>query len=581
MWGDPLPPRGARLTPLPRWRVAPAPDPGAVARLADALKLPTALAALLVQRGQDSPDRARAFLRPQLDDLADPFTLVGMAEAVATITEVAAGDGTILVHGDYDVDGQCATALLVRSLRAAGARVHGFIPNRMRDGYGFGPAGLAEARRLGADLIVTCDCGITAVEAVRAARDAGHRVVVTDHHLPGPVLPPADAVIDPQQPDDHSGLGALAGTGIAFKLVQALQAPLGLPEHLPMYLLDLVALATIADVVPLVGENRTLVRHGLRMMAESRWPGVRALLASAGVDRGEIRAGQVGFTVAPRLNAAGRIAEAADGLRLLLTDDPGEAERIAADLEALNRERQALDQAILASALEVVEREFADPEAHRAIVLAGDDWHAGVVGIVASRVVERFGRPTFLIGLDGEVGKGSGRSITGFDLHAALTGCGDLLERYGGHRMAAGLTIRRDRVAAFRERFNTLAREQLSVAALGPEQRVDLELVAAELDDDLERLGRHLEPCGMGNPAPVFGLRGVRLTSARTVGSNHLKATLAGGGRSLDAIAFNWADRAAGFQGGAVDVALRLERNEWQGRSSLQARVLALAPAAP
>jgi single-stranded-DNA-specific exonuclease len=417
------------------------------------------------------------------------------------------------------------------------------------------------------------------VDAVAAAKAAGRRVVVTDHHLPGPVLPAADAVVDPQRADDSSGLGALAGTGIAFKLVQALREPLGLPEHFPWYLLDLVALATIADVVPLVGENRTLVRHGLRMMAESRWPGVRALLESAGVTAGEIRAGQVGFTVAPRLNAAGRIAEASDGLRLLLTDDHDEAARLAGGLEVLNRERQALDQAILAKALDEIERSYGDAEAHRAIVLAGDGWHAGVVGIVASRVVERFGRPAFLIGLDGAVGKGSGRSIDKFDLHAALTACDDLLERHGGHRMAAGLTIRRDRVAAFRERFNALAREQLTVDQLGPEQRVDIELTTDDLDDELERLGRHLEPCGMGNPAPVFGVRDVRLGSARTVGTNHLKATLSAPGRAIDAIAFNWADRAAPFQGGAVDVALRLERNEWQGRSSLQARVLALAPA--
>jgi single-stranded-DNA-specific exonuclease len=547
--------------------------------LADALQLPDPLAALLVQRGQAAPEDARAFLRPQLDSLADPFSLAGMREAVDTILSVVAASGTIMVHGDYDVDGQCATALLVRTFREAGVAVHGFIPNRLRDGYDFGPAGLREAERIGAALILTCDCGITAVEAVAAARAAGRRVVVTDHHLPGPVLPAADAVIDPQRPDDESALGALAGTGVAFKLVQALRAPLGLPEHFPWYLLDLVAMATIADVVPLVGENRTLVKHGLKMMASSRWPGVRALLESAGAASGEIRAGQVGFTVAPRLNAAGRIAEATDGLRLLLTDDPAEATRIAGQLEVLNRERQALDQAILAQAMEIIEERYGDPEAHRAIVLAGDGWHPGVVGIVASRVVERFGRPAFLIGLDGEVGKGSGRSVARFDLHGALTDCGDLLERYGGHRMAAGLTIRRDQVEAFRDRLNGLARERLSVEDLGPEQRVDLELAPGELNEALERLGRHLEPCGMGNPAPVFGVRDVRLVAPRMVGSNHLKASLEASGRSIDAIAFNWADRAAAFSDGAVDVALRLERNEWQGRSSLQARLLALAPA--
>jgi single-stranded-DNA-specific exonuclease len=547
--------------------------------LAEALNLPVALAALLVQRGHDTPDAARRFLRPELAALSDPFALLGMADAVEAVVATVAAGGTILVHGDYDVDGQCATAVLVRTLRAAGAHVHGFVPNRLRDGYDFGPAGLREAARIGAQLILTCDCGITAVESVAAARQAGYHVVVTDHHLSGDVLPAANAVIDPQQPGDVSGLGMLAGTGIAFKLAQALAPRLGLPANFCWHLLDLVALATIADVVPLVGENRILVKHGLRLLGDSRWPGVRALLHAAGVDPSEVRAGQVGYTLAPRLNAAGRIADAGIGLQLLLSDDEEECRTIAAELERLNRERQAIDQRILDEALAAVEREYADPGEHRAIVLAKEGWHPGVVGIVASRVVERFGRPTFLIALDGDVGKGSGRSVERFDLHGALHECGDLLERFGGHRMAAGLTIHRDTLDQFRERFNAVAQAKLSVADLGPEQRVDLELDPAEVSDELERWGRHLEPCGMGNPSPVFGVRRVQLDGVRTVGSNHLKAMIACGGRRLDAIAFNWADRASGLDVGEVDVAFRLERNEWQGRSSLQARVVALARA--
>jgi single-stranded-DNA-specific exonuclease len=565
---------------LPRWRLAPAPDHAAAGALADALNLPPPLAALLVQRGHATPELARAFLRPDLATLSDPFTLAGMAEAVDVIVGAVRDGRSILVHGDYDVDGQCATALLVRTLAAAGASVHGFVPNRIRDGYDFGPAGLREAERVGAHLILTCDCGITAVETVAAARAAGLDVVVTDHHLPGTVLPAASAVVNPQRADDESGLGILCGTGIAFKLAQALAEPLELPVNFSWHLLDLVALATVADVVPLVGENRVLVKHGLRLLPSSRWPGVRSLLRAAGVTGSEVRAGQVGFTVAPRLNAAGRIAEASDGLRLLLTDDPAEAEALAQRLEQLNRQRQAIDQEMLEQALAQVERHYADPEVHRAIVLAGAGWHPGVVGIVASRVVERFGRPTFLIGTEGAIGKGSGRSIPDFDLHAALVSCGDLLERYGGHRMAAGLTIRTERVEAFRERFNAVASLTLDPADLGPEQRVDLELARGDLSDDLERWGRHLEPCGMGNPAPVYGMRRARLAATRTVGTNHLKATLDTGDRAIDAIAFNWADRADGLDGIAVDVAFRLERNEWNGRSSLQARVLSLAPAA-
>lgn len=556
------------------------PDPEAVRALAAALGAPEPLAALLVQRGLISPPHVRAFLRPELDALADPLTLAGMTDAVDTIVATIRRGETILVHGDYDVDGQCATALLTRFLRLAGATVHPFVPHRLRDGYDFGDAGLREAERVGAALILTCDCGITAIDAVRQARAAGRRVVITDHHLPGGGgLPDADAVVDPQRADDTSGLETLCGTGIAFKLAQALAGPLGLPATAPLHLLDYVAVATVADVVPLVGENRVLVKQGLRLLATSRWPCWPALIRAAGLEGKEIRAGQVGFTLAPRLNAVGRIADANVGVQLLLTDDPAEAATIATALEEHNRVRQTMDQSILADALRRIELEYADPEAHRAIVLAGDGWHPGVVGIVASRVVERYGRPAFLIGLDGEWGKGSGRSISAFDLHGALTHCGDLLERFGGHRMAAGLTIHRDRVAAFRERFTGVAREHLALDQVGPEQRVDLELPLVAVDDALEKLVRHLEPCGMGNPAPVFGVRGVRLATPRTVGNGHLKATLADAGRRLDAIAFNWADRAASLLAHPVDVAFKLERNEYQGRSALQARVVTLGPA--
>lgn len=557
----------------------PAADPEATRLLAAALSLPLPLAALLVQRGYPEVARARAFLRPALTDLADPYALAGMAEAVAIITAAVRARTPILVHGDYDVDGQCATALLTRALRVAGAIVHPFVPHRGRDGYDFGPAGLAEAARVGAGLILTCDCGSSAVEAVAEAKAAGRQVIVTDHHLPGPLLPAADVIVNPQRADDRSGLGALCGTGIAFKLVQALVEPLGLPAALPLHLLDYVAVATVADVVPLTGENRILVKHGLRLLQESRWPGLRALVTQCDLAGKAVRAGQVGFILAPRLNAVGRIADAKDGVRLLLSDDDAEAATLAAECDRLNRERQALDQRIQEEAFALVERDYADPVAHPAIVLAGEGWHPGVIGIVASRVVERYGRPTFLIGLDGAVGKGSGRSIEGYDLHAALTACGDLLLRYGGHRMAAGLTVAREQVAAFRERFAAVARSQVTQDDLGPTQRVDLELPLGEVTEELERWSRHLEPCGMGNAAPVLGTRRVRLQGARTVGNNHLKATLAADGRAIDAIGFGWADRAEGLDNGLVDVAFRLERNEFRGTSSLQARVVALSPA--
>jgi single-stranded-DNA-specific exonuclease len=568
------------LLPPLKWSVADPPDRGSAEALAEALSLPLPLADLLVQRGFDAPDVAKEFLRPSLERLADPLSLAGMAEAVEAITEAVGRGSPILVHGDYDVDGQCATALLTRALRVGGAKVIPFVPHRVNDGYDFGPAGLAAAKAAGAGLVVTCDCGITAVETVAAATADGIDVVVTDHHLPGPELPLARAVIDPQCPDDDSGLEMLCGTGIAFKLVQALVEPLGLPANLPMHLLDYVAMATVADIVPLVGENRILVKHGLKVLGQSQWPGLRALIRVCDLHDKEIRAGQVGYILGPRLNAVGRIGEAKDGLELLVTDDPSEADRLARYLDELNRQRQAIDQNILDQALDQVERGL-DPEQDFALVLAGEDWHPGVVGIVASRVVERYGRPTFLIAFDGDIGKGSGRSISRFDLHSALTECDDLLERYGGHRMAAGLTIRRDNLEEFRERFAFIAHQRLGHDDLGPEQRVDIEVDLAEVTPELERLCRHLEPCGMGNPGPVFGVRGVQFANRSVVGKGHLKGVLTTGNQQLDTIGFQWADRASWLGDDPVDVAFKLEQNEWRGRRTLQGRLVALTPSGP
>ena len=567
--------------PIPplRWSVAEPADPAAARALAEGLKLPLPLAALLVQRGVGELDRAKRYLRPDLGELADPMSLAGMAEGVETIVGVVKGGGRILVHGDYDVDGQCATALLTRVLRAAGADAVPFVPHRLRDGYDFSSAGVAYAREIGAALVITCDCGITAVEAVRAVRAVGIKCVVTDHHLPPAILPSCDAVIDPQRPDDTSGLNTLCGTGIAFKLAQALAPALGLPATLPFHFLDYVALATVADLVPLVGENRILVRHGLRLLAESRWVGLRALVEVSGVDPAKLKASHLGYVIGPRLNAIGRLGDAGDGIKLLLTDDPAEAMTLARELDRVNEQRQTLDQRTLDEALAQLDREC-DPDRHAALVLAAEGWHPGVVGIVASRVVERYGRPTFLLALDGELGKGSGRSISGFDLHAALHDCADLLERWGGHRMAAGLTLKRANLDAFRERFAEVGRKHLAPDDLGPRQRIDLELGLADATLELEKLCRHLEPTGLGNAGPVFGSRSVLWGGARVVGSGHLKGTLTAGGAKLDAIAFGWADRAPNLAA-PVDVAFRLEENTFNGRTTLQARVVAISPASP
>jgi len=330
--------------------------------------------------------------------------------------------------------------------------------------------------------------------------------------------------------------------------------------------------------VPLVGENRILVRHGLKLLAKTRWPGLRALVEVSDLDPEKLRASHLGYMIGPRLNAIGRLGDAFDGVRLLLTDDPAEAATLAGELDRINEERQALDQKTLDQALAQLDADC-DPERDAALVLAAEGWHPGVVGIVASRVVERYGRPTFLLALDGTVGKGSGRSISGFDLHSALHECSDLLERWGGHKMAAGLTLKRENLPAFKERFAAVGRSRLAPTDLGPRQRVDLELPLTDATIDLERLCRHLEPTGLGNPGPVFGAKGVLWGQPKVVGSGHLKGTLTSNGAKLDAIAFGWADRAPDLMR-PVDVAFRLEENQFNGRTTLQARVVAISGSA-
>ena len=406
--------------PIFRWVVAPRPDRSLVLQLAERLHLPEALAALLVQRGQSDAEGARRYLRPALGDLADPFALAGMAEAVDAVTSAVRAGGTIMVHGDYDVDGQCATAVLTRALHAAGADVVPFVPHRLRDGYDFGTAGLTAARAAGASLVITCDCGITAVETVREARAAGIGVVVTDHHLPGDELPPAVAVVDPQRPDDVSGLSGLCGTGVAFKLVQALVPALNLPVNLPYYLLDMVALATVADVVPLQGENRILVKHGLRLLAESNWPGVRALVEACGLAKKEIRAGHLGFILGPRLNAAGRLDDMSLGIECLLCENEALARDMAVQLDQLNQDRKAIEQGMQREALAQL-KDLPVEQLPFGLCLFEAEWHQGVIGILASRLKERYHRPTIAFADAGDgLLKGSARSVPGFHIRDAL-----------------------------------------------------------------------------------------------------------------------------------------------------------------
>ena len=538
------------------------------------LLLPLEVCRLLASRGYETPDAAKRFLRPRLEHVEATSQLHDATRAVARIADAVRRQEVIFVHGDYDVDGMSSTALLTRVLRGLGAQhVVPFVPNRLTDGYDLGAAGVAAARKAQATLVVTCDCGTSALQPVQELMQAGVDVIVTDHHLPGPTLPAAYAICNPRHPSCASTDKDLAAVGVAYKLSLALCDALGASPALAHRQLDLVALATIADVAPLRGENRVLVRYGLKLLAETTHPGLRALIRSSGLEGKPLTAGRVGFVLAPRLNAAGRIADAKLGLKLLLAEREDEANVIARELEELNRARQELDRAVLDQAMRQVEQpDMRDRYAH---VLHQQGWHAGVIGIVASRIVEATARPAVLVAVEQGVGKGSGRSISAFDLHSALGECAPLFQRFGGHRAAAGLTMDARQLPAFVERFDEVARARLSAEDLVPMLRVDLEVPMEQVGEALEKLVRHFEPFGIGNPAPLFRATGARLARApRKVGADGLKLALDASHGEVEAIGWGLASRAAQLDvTRSLDLAFKLERDEYRGVSRLQLRV--------
>jgi single-stranded-DNA-specific exonuclease len=567
----------ARARPKHRWILPQRPDPAAVARLQEELHLPEPLCRLLAARGLADIDGAKVYLRPRLDQLHDPCLMLDLERAVDRLDRAIRDREQILIHGDYDVDGMCSTTLMTRTLRMLGASVVPFIPRRIEDGYDLGTAGVEAALRVGAKVVVTCDCGTSAHEPVRALREAGVDVIISDHHLPSAgALPDAYAVLNPKRPGCTSPDRDLAAVGVAFKLALALVRKRGASENTVYHMLDLVALATIADIAPLRGENRVLARYGLKMLNETKNIGLRALIRAAGLADKPITAGRVGFILAPRLNAVGRLGHAIRGVELLLSNDEHQANALARDFEELNERRQEVDRATLVRARELMSE--LDLDETYGIVLAEEGWHPGVIGIVASRIVEEFGRPTVLVALDGQTGKGSGRSISAFDLHAGLASCRDLLLRFGGHRSAAGVTVDRDQVPAFAARFNAIARERLTPDDLVPELRADLEVSLGELTLELEALLRHVEPCGIGNPSPVLVTRQVSVAAPpRVVGrqQDHLKLRLADeNGAQMEALGWGMAPRAQEVeQGTLIDVAFRLESDEWNGEKRLQMRL--------
>jgi len=547
------------------WTIGPCAEE-AVRALVDALGVSATTASVLVRRGHDDAAGARSFLEGALPG-HDPFALGDMREAVERIRAAVAKGERICVHGDYDADGICATSLAVQLLRELGAEPEWHLPSRFEEGYGLASQTIAKLAAASVDLVLTVDCGITAVAEVDEARRLGLDVVVTDHHRPGETFPACPVVAPLKGAYPFSGL---CGTGVVWKLAEALLGP-GHPfleRHL-----DVVALATVADVVPLVDENRALARLGLRRLAQTQKPGLLMLMRVAGVDPAACEESAIGFRLAPRINAAGRLGRPEAALELLLTEDAAEAKRLAEDLEVLNRERQGVEERILRAAIDEIEAWPESRRRHRGYVVAGEGWHEGVIGIVASRLVERYGRPVVLIaGTDGNW-KGSGRSTTAFDLHGALAACAEHLERFGGHRAAAGLTIRPECVDAFAAAFAAHADSVLSDVDLRPRIPVDAVVAGSELGLVLcEELGR-LAPFGLGNPGVTLLVDGCELNALSTVGDGkHLRFRVNQRGRDAGAaIAFGLGGQLDRLRRpGRYDVAFRLQENRWNGTVSPQ-----------
>ncbi len=560
-------------------------DGSAVDALRRELQLDPVIARLLVLRGIAGAEEASRFLAPSLDHLHDPFALAGMREAVERIEAAIARNERIAIHGDYDVDGITSTVILRRAIEMLGGQVVHFIPERLRDGYGLQPATIERLHAEGVHVVVSVDCGIRGVDAARRARDLGVDLVITDHHEPDDELPCALAVINPKRhdcayPDKH-----LAGVGVALKLVQALTTRAGRQKVLPGFV-KVAAIGTLADVVPLVGENRVIARLGLDLL--SRGPhkvGLRSLLDASGLTGKTIDGYHIGFVLAPRVNAAGRMSTPDIATRLLLAADEQmaeEARALAEQLNAENTRRQEEEASIVAEAKRLVSH---DPDigARTVLVVAGEGWHRGVIGIVASKLVDAFHRPAIVLSIDGDTAHGSCRSIPGFDILAALDSCAPLLLRYGGHKAAAGLTLESARIRELRAVVNAHADERLGPDDLRPRLRIDDTLAFSAITGRIAALVAALAPFGPANPRPVFSATRVDVVDGpRRIKDRHFKMALRHDGRVMRAIAWRGADRHAFLEThkAPIDVAFSLEQNQWNGETYLELTVADLRPAA-
>ncbi|HNR66516.1 MAG TPA: single-stranded-DNA-specific exonuclease RecJ [bacterium] len=543
--------------------------------LAETLRIPPVMAQILISRGIRDLESAQRFFRPSLDQLYDPFLLTDMDKGVERLRRAVLSDERILIYGDYDVDGITSVSFLYMILKEIGASVFYYIPDRRSEGYGLSEKGIKGFAEQGINLIVTVDCGVTGHEEIELARTVGIDVIVSDHHEPGPTLPAAVAVIDPKRHDCQYPFKELAGVGVSYKLAQGLLQRMGIDSSILEHYLEFVAIGTSADIVPLIDENRLFVKTGMQKLNSTENIGLKALINVAALYGREISTGHIVFIIAPRINAVGRLGDAERAVKLLTTEDEAEARAIANILEMENRHRKDIDEGTFREAL-VSADELFDSEHTRSLVLAKEGWHSGVIGIVASRVAERFYRPTVLISIEDGIGKGSARSIDGFDLFQAIKSCEDLLVAYGGHKYAAGLTIEEKNIPAFRERFEEIARQKLSPDMLIPKLNIDAEIHLDQIDEQFLKLLKRFAPFGPKNMRPVFVSKNLHVVGTPTiVGTNHLKLRVGQGRQTFDVIGFNmgeWLQRLIS-RPASLDMAYVIDENDYLGRRYIQLRV--------
>lgn len=551
-------------------------DPAVVNTLKAEFRCSDPIATVLAGRGFTSLAASDSFFNPSLEQLHDPFLMQDMTRAVERIVKNIKRKIPILIFGDYDVDGTTGAALLFRGFIALGARVETYIPDRETEGYGLSKEGIDRAKAIGADLVITCDCGINAFDKVGYANEQTIDVIITDHHTPDETLPPAFAVLNPKRADCVYPFKSLCGGGVAYKLLQALTIQLGRDLNLVWDLMDLVTLGTAADMVPILDENRVLVHFGLELLTATSKAGLRALLKSTGLEDRLPTVGQLVFSLAPRINAAGRLGDANRSVELLTTDDTTRAELLARELDEENRRRQDIQQAVVDEAIRMVNAQV-DLLNDKAIILASRGWHPGVVGIVASRLKEEYHRPAIVISIDENgKGKGSARSISSLDLYESLTLVSEYLEGYGGHPMAAGLTVTEANLAGFKQAFLKVADASLKEDDLEPRLYLDSEINLNDIDPRFMEFLNKLGPYGPGNMRPKFAARELEVVgNPRVLGKgDHLRFRIRQNRTMFNAIGFNLSHHYETLiKGLPVDLAFVVELNEWQGRTTIQLNV--------